>query len=158
MSMISIYLAGPITGCTEGQANDWRKDFAARLESIHIRGISPLRCEPLHGPVYGSTYNDPRFGTAKAISSKNLMDLRKCDLTLAYFPRAETERWPSIGTILEIGAAHENHKPIIIVSEYIRTTEHPVLNAFGGWMLSTLDEAFDTIHGLFGEYTRPFHE
>jgi nucleoside 2-deoxyribosyltransferase len=156
--MIRIYLAGPITGCTEGQANDWRTDFAARLESIRIRGISPLRCEPLHGPVYGSTYNDSRFGTAKAISSKNLMDLRRCDLTLAYFPYAETARVPSIGTILEIGAAHENGKPIIVVSEHPKTSDHPVLNAFAGWMLSDLNEAFETIQGLFGEYTRGFHE
>src|SRR5665213_3305951 len=84
---IFIYLAGPILGCDKGQANDWRKTFMFDLEEVGIRGISPLRCEPLIGAVYGENYNqDPRFGTSRAIKAKNFMDVQRADLTLAYFP------------------------------------------------------------------------
>lgn len=83
--MKSIYLAGPIFGCTEGEAKDWRKYVADRLPP-GIVGVSPLRCEPLIGTRYDVGYNDPCFGAPKAILAKNFLDLRACDMTLAYFP------------------------------------------------------------------------
>jgi len=150
--MISVYLAGPITDCNLYEANDWRNAFIGKLRAMGVRGISPLRCEPLHGERYAASYNDPRFGSPKAIGSKNFMDVQRCDLTLAYFPEAETERRVSIGTIAEVGWAFAMRKPVIIVSEHKTITEHPVLIATSSWMLPTLDDAFDTINGLFGEY------
>jgi hypothetical protein len=84
---IYIYLAGPIFGATGAEANDWRKDMTARLASHNIVGISPLRCEPIVGERYDTQYADPCFGTAKAIVSKNFLDLVKCDFTLVYMPK-----------------------------------------------------------------------
>ncbi|WP_315728809.1 hypothetical protein [Bradyrhizobium sp. SZCCHNS2015] len=80
----SLYLAGPIFGCTEGEAKDWRHYVADRLP--WVRCISPLRCEPMIGARYDVAYNDPRFGMPKSIVAKNFLDLRACDMTLAYFP------------------------------------------------------------------------
>ncbi|MFZ5715779.1 MAG: hypothetical protein ACOY3N_23375 [Bradyrhizobium sp.] len=51
-----------------------------------IIGISPLRCEPMVGDRYDVAYADPCFGTPEAILGKNFLDLRACDLTLAYLP------------------------------------------------------------------------
>jgi hypothetical protein len=84
---IYVYLAGPIFGATGAEANDWRKDMTARLAPHNIVGISPLRCEPIVGDRYDTQYNDPCFGTAKAIVSKNYLDLVKCDFTLVYMPK-----------------------------------------------------------------------
>lgn len=81
-----IYLAGPIFGATGGEANDWRRDMTARLAPHGIVGISPLRCEPIVGARYDLHYADPCFGTPEAILAKNFLDLRACDLTLAYLP------------------------------------------------------------------------
>jgi nucleoside 2-deoxyribosyltransferase len=81
-----IYLAGPIAGCTEGEAKDWRAYVNTKLEAINCVGVSPLRCEPLIGARYELSYQDPLFGQPKSIIAKNFLDLRRCDMTLAYFP------------------------------------------------------------------------
>ena len=86
MSKPKIYLAGPIFGATGAEANDWRRDMTARLAPHGIIGISPLRCEPMVGARYDLHYADPCFGTPEAILAKNFLDLRACDLTLAYLP------------------------------------------------------------------------
>ncbi|WP_027521745.1 hypothetical protein [Bradyrhizobium sp. Ec3.3] len=106
MSRPFIYLAGPIYGCTEGEAKNWRADFAAKLAQHCITGISPLRCEPIVGERYDVAYADPCFGDPKSILAKNFLDLRRCDMTLAYFPAppehaelealiADMEKWTS---------------------------------------------------------------
>ena len=150
---VFIYLAGSIMGCDVGEARDWRIRFKRDLESIGIRGIDPLRCEPLIGDRYGAGYPaDPRFGTPRAIKAKNLMDVKGCDLTLAYFDYDLTERAVSLGTICELAWAHALGKPVICVSTHPRIVEHPVINASVDWMLGTLEEAFETIEGLFSDY------
>lgn len=85
-----LYLAGPIAGCTEGQAKDWRADIAARLPMMNC--ISPLRCEPM--PTGQTRYDDTSivgmrdlcFGDPRAILAKNFLDTQRCDMVLAYFP------------------------------------------------------------------------
>src|SRR5258706_8501454 len=72
-----VYLAGPISGCTGPEAHDWRVNVSGQLARHFIKGVSPLRCEPLRGERYSLTYEDPRFGTARAIASKNFMDVQK---------------------------------------------------------------------------------
>ena len=56
-----IYLAGPIAQCTQGEANDWR-DYLSEQFHSNIIGISPLRCETMHGETYGPG-NDPRYNS-----------------------------------------------------------------------------------------------
>lgn len=146
-----VYLAGPIGGCTQAEANDWREMVADALPP-EIVGISPLRCEPLVGERYGLHYADPMFGTARAISSKNLMDVRQCDVTLAFLPRWATERAPSYGTVIEMAWAHALGKPVILVTDDEHVREHAVVNACAGWVLPTLREATDLLVGLFGGY------
>jgi nucleoside 2-deoxyribosyltransferase len=108
----TVYLAGPILGLTVAEANDWRDDVASRLWSYGIVGISPLRCEPpgISG-TYAGTYDDPKFGTLKAIASKNVFDTKACDLTLCYIPNRPE---PSVGTIIELALAYAYHKPVIL--------------------------------------------
>jgi nucleoside 2-deoxyribosyltransferase len=86
-----VYLAGPILGCTEGEANDWRVTVDKLLKPHNIIGISPLRCEPIRGPRYTMESPDPKFGTARAISSKNLFDVHRCRMGIFYIPKPRTE-------------------------------------------------------------------
>lgn len=158
-----VYLAGPVLGQTEGQANDWRKAVASKLADHGIIGISPLRCEPIHGPTYQAGYPDERFGTARAIMHKNLFDVQTCDMTLAYIPRPiiGTPGWQqaphtphhSWGTMAELSWAKALGKPAILVTNDIKIRNHPVLNASAGWVLDTLDEATDVLIGILGGYT-----
>lgn len=152
--MRTVYLAGSITDCNKGEANDWRHEVICRLAEHNISGISPLRCEPLIGKRYKLTHADPRFGTAKAIASKNFYDVQSCDMTLAYMPASMNKRRLSIGTICELAWATALRKPTILVSDYPFILEHPVVQANASWILGTLDEAMDVVIGVLAAYAQ----
>jgi nucleoside 2-deoxyribosyltransferase len=160
MDSRAIYLAGPIGGTTKGEANNWRDDMICRLADMGMRGISPLRCEPLIGERYNTSgYNDPKFGTDRAIASKNMMDVQMCDLTLCYFPQDVTEQYGvSLGTVCEIAWAKALSKPTILVSTHAKVINHPVIGACAGWVLPSLDDALEVIEGIFTDYVRPVHD
>lgn len=145
-----VYLAGPIAGCTESEANTWR-DFVCDSLNENIIGISPLRCEPISENHYTSG-SDPRFNTPKAIAAKNWYDTETCDLVLAYLPKELNERRPSYGTTIEIGWAIGLRKPLIVVTNDEYLTSHPLIQTNADWIFDNLSDALDVIHGLFGDY------
>lgn len=147
--MKTVYLAGPITGCDRDEANDWRLYVSLALAPALIQGISPLRCEPLIGERYRPHYADPKFGRANAIASKNVFDVKACDMMLAYLPQQD---WPSVGTIWELGIAVGERKPTIVVCQCPRLAEHPVIQAASNWLLDDLDDAVEVILGVLGDY------
>ncbi|MET4240287.1 nucleoside 2-deoxyribosyltransferase [Bradyrhizobium sp. RT10b] len=148
-----IYLAGPIFGCTEGEAKNWRADFADKLEAEGITGISPLRCEPIVGERYDVAYDDPCFGQPKSILAKNFLDLQRCDMTLAYLPNTEPGKVPSVGTIGELSWAYALRKPVAVVTQDPFLSKHPFISQQPSWpVLSTLDDALRLIVGIFGGY------
>lgn len=165
--MKTVYLAGPITGCTKGEALGWRDYASSRLASAGITGISPLRCEPIVGERYGVGYSDPRFGVPRAIAAKNLYDMKNCDMALVYFPPEEKSgwsslsqpadnllySWPSIGTILELGGLRMADKVPIVVCENKVLIKHPVFDAFSAWLLTDLDEGLDVAIGVLQDYS-----
>lgn len=150
--MKAVYLAGPITGCDIGEANNWRRRAMDALHDVGIRGISPLRCEPLHGERYGLGNEDPRFGTARAIASKNFLDVQMCDVTLCYLSTELNQRRLSIGTVIELAWAHALRKPTILVTDYPLLIEHPVVQANASWIVPTLVEGLDVAIGILGDY------
>ena len=154
MSYKFVYLAGPIMGCNKAEANDWRKYVADKISPHGIIGISPLRCEPLVGEKYNIDYlDDPKFGTPRAIAGKNYFDVRNCDITLAYLPKPEDGRYPSLGTVGEIFWTNGVNKQTILVSDDPIIMRHPVIDSVVSWKLSTLDEACDVLIGILGAYT-----
>lgn len=144
--MKTVYLAGPITGQTTAQANDWRTSLCKKLDDIGIRGISPLRCEPKTDGVYKLFYDDICFGTPKAIAGKNFYDVKNCDLTLAYLPQI------SVGTIIEIGWATSLQKPIVVVSDLDGIKNHPLIQECTNWIVPDFEHAYAIISGLMGDY------
>lgn len=148
-----VYLAGPIAGCTEGEAKDWRAYVEAELATLpgHIVGVSPLRCEPKIEGRYQLNYDDPKFGTPKAINAKNRFDTLRADIVLAYFP--DVERL-SVGTIMEVAWALWDGKPVIVVSRDARIVEHPLMTSTVPWILPTLDAGIDVVEGILSVYAQ----
>jgi nucleoside 2-deoxyribosyltransferase len=176
----SLYLAGPIFGCTEGEAKDWRAYVTEQLPWVTC--ISPLRCEPMVGERYDVSYKDPCFGAPKAIVAKNFLDLRQCDMTLAYFPappeideladtaafltqqgfNGHAERLTrigkkspqrSIGTIGEVSWAYALRKPCIVVSTDPLIEHHPFTSVQPDWpVLPDLETALRLIRGVWTDY------
>lgn len=152
--MKTVYLGGPIAGCDRGEANGWRDTMKVELAEYGIRGISPLRCEPLIGKRYELSYDDPRFGTAGAIFAKNLYDVQTCDMALFYLPRDLNDRRPSYGTIIELGIAKAFSKPTIMVTDCPTLRRHPVVQGCSSWMLTSLDEAVEVMVGILADYSQ----
>ena len=148
-----IYLAGPIAGCTQEEATEWR-EYICTFFPHGIVGISPLRCEPLkEGMTYtqeGAT--DKMWSDPRAINAKNWLDTESADLVLAYLPKEMNDRRPSIGTIIEIGWAIGLKKPLIVVSDDKQVMEHPLIECNAAWRLDNLEDAVEVIIGLFGDY------
>lgn len=138
-----VYLAGPILGCDKSAANDWR-DYVSgelgRLSHQRVVGVSPLRCEPLIGTRYEVQYDDPKYGTPRAILAKNRLDVAKCDLIFAYLPLMSGR--PSLGTVKELGWAFASDKPSIIVTDDPLIRDH-IVGASAGWLLEDLEAAID---------------
>lgn len=153
--MRTLYLAGPIIGHTERDANEWREAVIRHLAPHNIRGISPLRCEPpAAGDRYTAQYPDPRFGTARAISSKNVFDVRACDMMLVYAPEKYTKVNPIYGSLCELAWGHLLGKPTVLVTDDSYIQQHPLINACAGWMLDTLDEGLEVVVGVLGDYAK----
>ena len=150
----TVYLAGPIAGCDEGQAKDWRAYVDAVLQGYGMRGMSPLRCEPqvTKSRKYALSYTCKLYGTPKAIFSKNRLDVQRCDATLAYLPLKNFSI--SIGTVLETAWAYEAGKMLVVVSDRPDVLNHPLMQEQAGWMLSDLDEACELLGNVLGSYNK----
>ena len=148
-----VYLAGPIAGCTEEEATEWR-EYVCTYFTHGIIGIYPLRCEPLkEGLTYTEDGATPKmWSDPRAIATKNWLDTESCDLVLAYLPKELNERRPSYGTTIEIGWAIGLRKPIILVTNDEYLTEHPLIKANVNWVFQDFENALDVIHGLFDDY------
>lgn len=150
-----MYLAGPVIGHTREAANDWRNYVIEQLKEYNIMGISPLRCEPPpDGVKYPLHYPDARFGTMRAIASKNVFDVRACDAILAYLPKKYTDINPVYGSVCELAWGHIIGKPTILVTDDPYIKEHPVINANAGWVLDTLDQGIEVATGILADYAK----
>lgn len=139
-----VYLAGAITGLTPEQAKTWRNYVKRQLPGIQF--FDPLRSEPEMGGIYRQSNGDAKYGTTKAIFSKNFFDIMHCDIMLAYLPKELPN--PSYGTIWEIGVAVGLRKQIILVSDDKTLVEHPDIKESCGWILDNLDDAIEVISSL----------
>lgn len=166
-----VYLAGPIMDCDFGEANDWRKYAAGVLRPHNIIGISPLRCEPIHGEKYSAQYADHRFGVPRAIAAKNKFDVRRCEMTLALLPKPAPGRVQSMGTLQEIAWADEAGRMTIQVTDDPLVIVHPVVDSAKGWKMcanppgsvggdqpfadfrAALDAGLETCIGVLAGYT-----
>ncbi len=152
MSNVYIYLAGPISGCTGGEAHHWRDVVCNELDkaSPHLIGVSPLRCEPIIGTRYENEYDDDRFGLPQVIAAKNYLDVKRCDVTLAYMPTL------SIGTLQEIGWCKPLGKPVILISDLPEIRNNAVIKATVPWRFTYADNGFekavDVIRGIYEVY------
>ena len=116
----TVYLAGPITGLTYGDArHGWRDEFALMLPE-HIVPLSPMRGKDfLMGEK--SLKGDPNMyptnplARPSGIIARDRNDVKNCDVVVACFLGAKDH--PSIGTAVEFGWADAYRKPLVMVIE-----------------------------------------
>ncbi len=134
-----VYLAGPITGESYGEATDWREYAKTKLDPS-IAGMSPLRGKTYLSQVdcIQDTYEDIALSSGKGITARDLFDCQRCDLLLANLTGAKIV---SIGTVLEIAWGRAYNKPVIVVMDEKNIHWHAMIRESAGFVVSTLDEA-----------------
>lgn len=124
------YLAGPMAGCDDEQANGWRDYATTKLISTNYRVLSPMVRD------YRGVSLSEHPEQTKIIVEGDKGDIDQCDILLANCT------FPSVGTSMEIIYAWENDKTVVIVhggepSPWLVYHSHLVVN--------TLDLALENL-------------
>src|SRR5688572_1825858 len=112
-----IYLCGPITGLSYGEArNGWRREFATYVDDNLIDLYSPMRQEGHLAEVQSIEHKpyDGVLSQSRAIVAKDLLDIRRADLIVANFVGAKDH---SVGSICEVAWSYLLDKPVISIME-----------------------------------------
>jgi nucleoside 2-deoxyribosyltransferase len=145
---MKIYLAGPISHTSYGEATDWRQEVAERL-SEHtclspMRGKSYLSSEE----CIADSYEGTPLSCSRGIITRDHWDSSRCDLMLVNLLGAERV---SIGTMIELGWAYAYRKPVIVVMEEGGLHDHAMVREIIGFWVRTVDQAIHTVKMLAAE-------
>lgn len=91
-----VYLAGPINGCSDAEAHEWR---AAASRILGGRVLDPMARD----------YRGSEDTNVRDIVEGDKADIDACAAVLAYCPR------PSVGTSMEVLYAYERGIPVVVV-------------------------------------------
>jgi predicted Rossmann-fold nucleotide-binding protein len=115
----TIYLCGPIMGCTDSEANDWR---------ALVKGL-------WDGPVLDPMRRDYRGSELESfeeVVKLDKVDVHQSDALIVNFPG------PSVGTAMEVYMAFEMGKLVVVVvapdvriSPWLRYHSHAIVYSFG---------------------------
>jgi nucleoside 2-deoxyribosyltransferase len=156
----TVYLAGPISGCTWDEATDWRDEARNQLLRSGIKAVSPLRAKVYLrecGPIKDH-YNDDdidvdaftNMSTPRGITTRDRFDCTRCDVVLVNL--LDTERI-SIGTMIELGWADANNIPVVVVMESDGNMhDHAMVNEITGFRVNSLREGLEVVKAILGDY------
>lgn len=148
--MYKLYMAGPISGLTKGQSDEWRDQFERMVPVAHC--IRPMFAEKFaKDRVLGTCHPRELMASAKAVAHKDEFYVRQSDAVVANFNGSGTR--PSFGTVIECAWAILLNKPLIIISERDNIHRHPMICEKAGWVVDNLEDAAQVINGLFGACT-----
>jgi nucleoside 2-deoxyribosyltransferase len=149
--MRKVYLAGPISGLTFGEAEDWRIRVANALTRSCIESFSPLRAKEFlvaHGELHAEGWHDHVLTCPRGIMSRDHWDCQtNCD---AIFVNLLGAKKVSIGTVMEIGCGFAYRKPVIVVMEKTGNLhDHAMVNEATNYRVETLEEGIMVTRALF---------
>lgn len=154
MSYPTVYLAGPITGLTYDDGNDWREDVAMDLRGSGIVAFSPLRAKHFLREIgvldSAGTPDSAYMGLnplsePKGITARDRFDCTRCDVVMVNLLGAQRI---SIGTMIEAGWADAARRPIVVAMEPDNIHRHAMLNEVAGFIVPTLKEAVAVVRAV----------
>jgi nucleoside 2-deoxyribosyltransferase len=152
MSFKSVYLAGPISFLSYEESTAWRRDARVRLLSLGISSLDPLR-----GKTFLAHKEAGEIEKAAALTgltpnqivTRDMNDIRKCNLVLANLSDVRKNGTVMMGTPMEIFfASHDLGKPVIAVAN---DYTGPWLERFCIRIVPTLEQAYTIIQQYFTE-------
>jgi nucleoside 2-deoxyribosyltransferase len=139
--MKTVYLAGPISGCSYDYCVEWRQHAVAKLFDAGIRGLSPMRCKEYLATekIITGSYPDCVLSCDRGIYTRDRFDSLRCNVLLVNFLGAKSV---SVGTVMEIGWADSVQTPIICVMEpQGNPHDHPMIREAIGFRVAFLKDA-----------------
>lgn len=150
----TVYLAGPITGLTYDDGNEWREVVQNDLAAAGIAAFSPLRAKNFLREIgvldSAGTPDSAYIGLnplsePKGITTRDRRDCMGCDLVLMNLLGAERI---SVGTMIEAGWADAARKPVVVAMEEDNIHRHAMLNEVAGFIVPTLEEAVAVVKAV----------
>ena len=143
----SVYLAGPISGCSYDGAVDWREEVINKLPP-QISGFSPMRAKTYLAKETDieDSYESVVMSSQRGIFARDHYDCRRCDALFVNLLNAERV---SIGTVMEIAWAVAYNKPIILVMEEKGNLhDHAMIREAAPLTVRTIDEGIHLLTAL----------
>jgi nucleoside 2-deoxyribosyltransferase len=147
-----VYLAGPISGLSYDNAQDWRDLAKDILENSGVKAVSPLRAKEYLRGIPALTKDCAGYGQLNCMSSprgimtRDHYDATRADALLVYLVGAKSV---SIGTVMEIAWAWDNAVPVVVVMEESGNVhEHAMINEAIGFRVTTLEEGIHVIRAI----------
>jgi nucleoside 2-deoxyribosyltransferase len=126
-----VYLGGPINGCSDQQAKEWRGIASERLHAANIETVDPM-CRDYRG-------RELEHGISAEIVQGDLADIDRCDVCLFACPR------PSYGTAMEIFYASRAGKRVIVFVANGNTAPSPWLVHHASTVVQGLEMALSVV-------------
>jgi nucleoside 2-deoxyribosyltransferase len=146
-----VYLAGPISGCTYEDAQDWRTAVADDLESPDVECLTPMRGKSFlqgSGTIHSSSY-PTAVANSKGITRRDMFDTVNATCLFVNLKGAERV---SIGTCMELAWAYLKQIPTIVVMEKDNVhAKHVMIQEACTYIVPTLEEGMDLARYLLNE-------
>lgn len=127
MKGYTVYLAGPISGCTFAECTDWREAFKRAMPDFieclsptrgkqHLAGCTDAPAPKIDDDLVRATMQNPAavLCTDAAIVGRDYFDCCRADVVVFNMLGATQV---SIGTCMEVAWAYALHKPTVFVME-----------------------------------------
>lgn len=150
--MKTVYLAGPITGLSFKGCTDWREQVCADLNTLGIKGLSPMRAKDYLAHLDNISGTGEEYGhlgvlsTPRGVITRDHYDCTTCDVLLVNLLGAKQV---SIGTVAEIAWAWMKRTPIVIAIEPKGNIhEHMFILEMTGFRVESLQQAVATVGAI----------
>jgi nucleoside 2-deoxyribosyltransferase len=157
----TVYLAGPISGCTWEEATGWRNEVRDQLLRSSIKAVSPLRAKvylrECTNPIKDHYDDDDidvnafqNMSTPRGITTRDRFD---CLNTNVLFVNLLGTDRVSIGTAMEIAWADANRIPsVIVIEDEGNPHDHAMINECTGYRVNTLEKGIEIVKAILGDY------
>jgi nucleoside 2-deoxyribosyltransferase len=136
----SLYLAGPISGCTFDGCTTWRNEFR-KLMPPEVECLSPMRDKEYLSAeqIIEHDYPDTVMSCQRGIMTRDYFDCTHATAIIADLRGAERV---SIGTVMEIAWAFAHRVPVIAILEpQGNLHDHPMIREAIGFRVADEQQA-----------------
>jgi len=149
-----VYLSGPITGLTYGEARwSWRQEFADLMFDTNITLLSPMRheghlAEMKNVPIEPDNLPTHLFSHPKMIVTKDFLDIEESTIVIVNLLGAKSV---SQGTLIEMGFARAKGKTIVTITDEKNIHNSPFIGVISDVVCGTLEDAAIIVTSLLSE-------